>query len=447
MKYIIIIGSLTIAFGLAFLIWYLLKPDNKKNTDIPSTTSSIPSTVSTTDDQNVVPEDQNVVLYVIVFIGICIIFCIIFYFIVTRFINKKKKTKDIPKKTEDISKKTEDISNDLTEKNKYIFNDLPFPSNLITKNKRYSHRWTFFNTENTKKWEEYIKKKYDVDVVDLDLHTTNRLKSIENLTKEMEKNENIVYIQLGSNHHANVLIIDKKKKTILRWDPNGSESIQSKLIDTEMKSVLDKDLHDLFKEYSYETKSSIGFTTETHKEGDKGRCYIWTCYFIELAIANKNVPDIIDKVISKIQNQTIKESIDLIDGYTFFLTNGMRHTEHTPQLIVDILTRTRGLQMNGDNSLLKEKKKIEDSIRDNEKFIELHHLPFSVHVNGKRVVTINGKKISFTPWTHDEIEKRKEGIERMVGSVTHLENKIREQDKVTENAMKKTMKNIHTKDK
>jgi ankyrin repeat protein len=144
----------------------------------------------------------------------------------------------------------------------------------------------------------------------------------------IERSQRFVVIMLGfflgetSNGHANILIYDKKKKLLERFDPEG-------IINLENLKNMDKFLRDKFmklindKEFKYITpyehklvnsfqKLSDEANEYKRKTGDvRGFCQAWVFWYLEMRLLNKEINPI--KLVNKLLNRLLKMNISLLE--------------------------------------------------------------------------------------------------------------------------------------
>jgi len=158
---------------------------------------------------------------------------------------------------------------------------------------------------------KYLIKKYKnvyiFNDIDYFLNWSNNNKILychKNLLKKFNKrindyNERFIIINLRIENlnnyekHANVLIYDKKRKEMERFEPYGYlENIDNTNLDKIIKKIFKKEIKKYYKPLDFCPFNSFQKLEilEKRKEGDLcGFCNIWVLWYIELRISNPNI--------------------------------------------------------------------------------------------------------------------------------------------------------------
>jgi len=171
---------------------------------------------------------------------------------------------------------------------------------------------------------EYIEEYFNKLSVNLIIWKSNKINYInknfiKTLNKELKKKKRFITIQLSmmltlNVSHAEVIIIDKKNKTITRFEPYGVDSFEDEyILDNIIKKIVERTTKEKYKYYiprdyldSVKFQSVSRDDEEINKKlGDPiGYCLAWCFYFIELRLCN---PDMDNEEMVKLGAKKILE--------------------------------------------------------------------------------------------------------------------------------------------
>ncbi len=168
---------------------------------------------------------------------------------------------------------------------------------------------------------------------DIYYNNENLKKSIKNLLKN-DKVE-FIYIKLslipnGSSTHANLLLYNKKKNTLERFEPYGynqmlDEEKLNQFIEKLSKKIFNKDVKyinpKIFMDDAKFQIISSDSDPDNKKLGDPfGYCLAWTFWYLELRLKNPNIDpkELVDNALSKIVNKDSNSNqvLDYIRNYS-----------------------------------------------------------------------------------------------------------------------------------
>lgn len=146
---------------------------------------------------------------------------------------------------------------------------------------------------------------------------TKNIRFRRNFHKICRENDivySIVCINYGSSHHANMLVINKKEKTIHLFEPAMIEFLKHE------KELIIEKISEYFPGYkkSYSAGSALQRSSSfVRYPVERGYCLSWCIWFIEVCIMNDHCStESIDKKIREVFKY--KNTLQYIRGYSYF---------------------------------------------------------------------------------------------------------------------------------
>jgi len=251
-------------------------------------------------------------------------------------VKKKAKKKEITIIDVPLSKK-ESLGSDATTGNinynyqKY-YNTFAFLKQIIKKNKKLNkevcipdigrHWMKGFLALNLQN-----KKKLTLKPVDSANSITKFVEKIKQCLKKRFVPINLQLIVKKNNTHANIILMDSKKKTIELFEPHGNRSISSHLESISQGYYrASKTVKKFFKRYfpSYKfippSKYEPSEGLQDKIDAFSGMCVTWSILYIHYRLLN---PDVSQKDLVKYLNKTINKRILL--QYTRYVEDIIKH--------------------------------------------------------------------------------------------------------------------------
>lgn len=149
-----------------------------------------------------------------------------------------------------------------------------------------------------------------------------------------------ITIVIGSSLHANIVIYDKTRNIVLRFEPYGDwEFSDSYFLDKKIINIFKKALNQSQQKFKYLRpieyldkvkfqSSSLGDLSEYKNLGDPaGYCLAWCMWFLELKIKNPDIDErtlvenALSKIVSEADNYNYTPLLNYIRGYSKYLDN------------------------------------------------------------------------------------------------------------------------------
>ena len=239
--------------------------------------------------------------------------------------NNRKKTnrkKTNRKKTKKKSKNTKSKA-----KNNKKINDIPFSnkknlgtlaSSGVLGDYHYQHTWNpikfLLNLSEKNKikgvlfFDKWISSILKVDIINKYVlpYVVSNKEYIKQLNKALKKKKRFIPIIINAElpqdyndieNHANVLLIDKKRKTIEFFEPHGYKKELSSPYEHVSKyhtkyKLLKEYFSKILKQYTFVNASEIikqrGF--QDKYDSNSGYCVTWSCLFVHYRILNPDTP-------------------------------------------------------------------------------------------------------------------------------------------------------------
>jgi hypothetical protein len=183
----------------------------------------------------------------------------------------------------------------------------------------------------------YVETQYNKLSVNLIIWKTSKLNYInknfiKSLKKELKSKKRFIIIQLSlmltiNVSHAEIIIIDKKNKSITRFEPYGVDSFEDEyILDKIIKKMVEKITKEKYTYYiprdyldSVKFQSVSRDEDETIKKlGDPiGYCLAWCIYFIELRLCNPDIDN--NKLVKLGSEKIIEEYKNKENPYLYFI--------------------------------------------------------------------------------------------------------------------------------
>jgi hypothetical protein len=177
------------------------------------------------------------------------------------------------------------------------------------------------------------------------INYTQKMKNITNICLNNSCKQFVIFLfglrynfSVAEENHMNSIIIDKKKKNILIFDPWGKTKFYDEMLQIyqEVKKIIFEEHNEEYKYLDYKhfnkQKSFQILEAEKNKNDYPGYCFFWNLWFIESILMNPNLD------IKTIINQNLKYIVEHFDNFLTFIRS---YVAYIDELYKDLVLKLK----------------------------------------------------------------------------------------------------------